>query len=85
MSQRQVIRTACPRNCYCTFGMLVTVEGGRIVGIEGNPLNPATQGTVCLKGLSYAERVTHPQAARMLSGSWTNGFTIVSPNTSRCP
>lgn len=38
--------------------MLVTVEEGRIVQIEGDPLNPATGGKVCLKGLSYARRVT---------------------------
>jgi len=52
-----VFRTVCPRNCYCTCGMLVTVRSGRIVAIEGDPLNPATGGRVCLKGLSYAERV----------------------------
>ncbi len=59
MNQR-VVRTVCPRNCYCTCGMLVTVEGGRILRIEGDPANSATQGTVCLKGLSYLERQTHP-------------------------
>jgi anaerobic selenocysteine-containing dehydrogenase len=56
----QTIRTVCPRNCYCTCGMLVTVEDGRIVGIEGDPENSSTAGKVCLKGLSYVERVTHP-------------------------
>ncbi len=40
--------------------MLVTVKDGRIVEIQGDPVNPATEGTVCLKGLSYAERVRHP-------------------------
>jgi len=38
--------------------MLVTVRQGRIVRIEGDPLNPATAGKVCLKGISYARRVT---------------------------
>ncbi len=52
------IRTVCPRNCYCTCGMVVTVDEGRIVRIEGDPKNPATRGHVCLKGLSYARRVT---------------------------
>jgi anaerobic selenocysteine-containing dehydrogenase len=56
----RTIRTVCPRNCYCTCGMLVTVEGGRILEITGDPENPATQGKVCLKGLSYAERAHHP-------------------------
>ncbi len=40
--------------------MIVTVEDGRIVQIEGDPSNPATGGKVCLKGLSYARRVTAP-------------------------
>jgi anaerobic selenocysteine-containing dehydrogenase len=37
--------------------MIVTVRAGRIVAIDGDPLNPATGGKVCLKGLSYADRV----------------------------
>ncbi len=62
---RRTVRTVCPRNCYCTCGMLVTVDGDRIVEITGDPENSATQGTVCLKGLSYAERAHHPD--RILS------------------
>ena len=57
---RRTVRTVCPRNCYCTCGMLATVEDGRLVKIEGDPENPATAGEVCLKGLSYVERVSHP-------------------------
>jgi len=39
--------------------MLVTLdETNRIVSIEGDPENPATGGHVCVKGLSYARRVT---------------------------
>jgi anaerobic selenocysteine-containing dehydrogenase len=46
--------------------MLVTVdERGRIACIEGDPENPATGGHVCLKGLSYARRVT--SADRLLT------------------
>lgn len=56
---RRTIRTVCPRNCYCTCGMLVTVEDNRIIRIEGDPENPATEGEVCLKGLSYVERASH--------------------------
>jgi anaerobic selenocysteine-containing dehydrogenase len=39
--------------------MLATVDDGRLVKIEGDPENPATAGEVCLKGLSYVERVAH--------------------------
>ena len=57
MSSDEVFRTVCPRNCYCTCGMVVRVRGREIVQIEGDPLNPATAGKVCLKGISYAQRV----------------------------
>lgn len=60
MAGVRTIRTVCPRNCYCTCGMLVTLdEHDAIVRIEGDPLNPATGGQVCLKGLSYARRQTY--------------------------
>jgi anaerobic selenocysteine-containing dehydrogenase len=58
--EARTIRTVCPRNCYCTCGMLVTVEGDRIIEIQGDPENAATEGTVCLKGLSYAQRYRAP-------------------------
>ena len=70
-----VARTVCPRNCYCTCGMVVTLEDGRITRIDGDPLNAATRGRVCLKGISYARRVTtgarllHP-LKRRLDGSF---------------
>ena len=40
--------------------MLVTVDGDRILEIQGDPENRATEGTVCLKGISYAQRARHP-------------------------
>jgi len=52
--------TACPRNCYSTCSMRVHVENGRLVRIEAHPGNRASAGGVCLKGLSYIERVVSP-------------------------
>jgi len=52
--------TACPRNCYSTCGMRVHVEDGEIRRIEPHPGNRATPEGVCLKGLSYVERVRSP-------------------------
>jgi anaerobic selenocysteine-containing dehydrogenase len=61
MAQLRTIRTVCPRNCYCTCGMLVSLdEIDRVVGLEGDPLNTATAGRICLKGQSYARRITSP-------------------------
>jgi anaerobic selenocysteine-containing dehydrogenase len=59
-SQPRTFITACPRNCYSTCGMRVTVEGGRLRRIEPHAGNRATPNGLCLKGLSYAERVASP-------------------------
>ncbi|MGD8395009.1 MAG: molybdopterin-dependent oxidoreductase [Candidatus Eiseniibacteriota bacterium] len=52
--------TACPRNCYSTCSMRVEVENGRLRRLEPHPANRATPGGLCLKGLSYVERVHAP-------------------------
>jgi len=55
-----VFTTACPRNCYSTCSMRVHVEDGKLRRIEPHPDNRATPEGVCLKGLSYVERVVSP-------------------------
>jgi anaerobic selenocysteine-containing dehydrogenase len=56
-----VFTTACPRNCYSTCAMRVTVEAGRVTAIDPHPGNLATPEGACLKGLSYLERVYSPE------------------------
>ncbi len=56
-----VYTSACPRNCYSTCAMKVHVEDGRVRRIEPHPGNAATPEGVCLKGLSYVERVVSPE------------------------
>lgn len=55
-----VFTTACPRNCYSTCAMKVTVEEGRLTAIDPHPDNLATPEGACLKGLSYLERINSP-------------------------
>jgi anaerobic selenocysteine-containing dehydrogenase len=61
----RVVTTACPRNCYSTCALRVTVEDGLLRRIEPVPANLATATGACLKGLSYVERVHSPD--RILS------------------
>src|SRR5512134_1857701 len=56
----QVVRAACPHDCPDTCGMLVTVEDGVAVKIQGDPSMPFTQGTLCTKVAYYLERTYSP-------------------------
>ncbi|MEN8221968.1 MAG: molybdopterin-dependent oxidoreductase [Acidobacteriota bacterium] len=63
--------SACPRDCYSTCSFLVPVRNGKIGLIEPHPDNKATSEGICLKGISYTERVYHPD--RLLYPMKKNG------------
>jgi anaerobic selenocysteine-containing dehydrogenase len=56
-----VVRGACPHDCPDTCAMLVTVEGGRAVKVQGDPDHPFTNGGLCVKVNDYVERVYSPE------------------------
>ena len=58
---KKVFSTACPRNCYSTCSFKVWTENGKVINIDPQPLNKATPEGICLKGLSYVERVNSPR------------------------
>ncbi|MEX0638591.1 MAG: molybdopterin-dependent oxidoreductase, partial [Burkholderiales bacterium] len=58
---RMLVRAACPHDCPDTCGMLVTVEDGVAVKIQGDPSMPFTQGTLCTKVAHYLERTYAPE------------------------
>jgi len=74
-----VFTSACPRNCYSTCSLRVTVEKGKVTAIDAHPGNRATPEGPCLKGLSYLERVEPASRllAPMLRGT-DGGFAPVS-------
>ena len=57
----RVVRAACPHDCPDTCAMLVTVENGRAVRVQGNPEHATTQGALCTKVSRYPERTYHPE------------------------
>src|SRR6266540_2378226 len=65
-ASRTVVRGACPHDCPDTCALLVTVENGRAIKVDGAPDHPSTRGTLCTKvarylGRTYApDRVLHP-------------------------
>ncbi|HEV8690004.1 MAG TPA: molybdopterin-dependent oxidoreductase [Ideonella sp.] len=60
-SASRTVHAACPHDCPDTCAMRVTVEGERIVRIQGDPDHPPTHGALCTKVSRYAERVDHPE------------------------
>ncbi|WP_020561070.1 molybdopterin-containing oxidoreductase family protein [Thiofilum flexile] len=56
-----IIHAACPHDCPDTCSMLISVEKGRAVKVEGNPDHPPTAGVLCTKVARYLERTYHPE------------------------
>jgi anaerobic selenocysteine-containing dehydrogenase len=56
----RIVRGACPHDCPDTCSWLATVEGNRVVRMQGNPDHPYTAGALCTKVSRYAERTHHP-------------------------
>jgi anaerobic selenocysteine-containing dehydrogenase len=57
----QVVRAACPHDCPDTCALQVSVQGGRVVRVQGAADHPPTQGALCTKVSRYAERSYHPE------------------------
>jgi anaerobic selenocysteine-containing dehydrogenase len=61
---QKIVRAACPHDCPDTCAMLVTVEGGRAVGVKGDPAHPFTRGTLCTKVNNYHDRTHSPDRVK---------------------
>ena len=57
---KKVVHAACPHDCPDACGVLITVEDGRAVKIQGDPAHPVTRGFLCAKVAKYVDRVYSP-------------------------
>ncbi len=53
------IRTAC-RQCLVGCGVIVHVQNGKVIKVEGDPESPISRGTLSSKGLSVTQLAYHP-------------------------
>lgn len=53
-------RSVCPFDCPDTCAMLVQVEKGKAVAVQGDPLHPFSRGTLCPKMRHYEKSVHSP-------------------------
>ena len=56
----RVVRSVCPHDCPDTCAMLVTVQAGVAVRVQGDPDHPPTHGALCTKVSRYTERSYNP-------------------------
>lgn len=80
------VKTVCPRDCYDTCFMTVSIRDGELIRTMGDKNNPVTQGVLCPRGYRdiervYSdERVLHPHR-RFKDGferiSWDDALTIL--------
>src|SRR5205085_950574 len=56
----KVVHAACPHDCPDACGVLITVDDGKAVKIQGDPAHPVTRGFLCAKVAKYLDRVYSP-------------------------
>ena len=56
----KVVHAACPHDCPDACGVLITVDQGKAVKIQGDPSHPVTRGFLCAKVAKYLDRVYSP-------------------------
>ena len=55
--------TTC-RECPAGCGVLAKNREGRVIKVEGNPLHPINQGTLCMRGQAALQGVYNPDRLR---------------------
>ncbi|MEM7156000.1 MAG: molybdopterin-dependent oxidoreductase [Myxococcota bacterium] len=55
------LRSSCPLDCPDACSLKVTVDGGRVLRLDGDERNPLTQGFICAKVRNYAAHVSCPE------------------------
>src|SRR5487761_353315 len=60
----ETIRTVCAHDCPDMCSLLVRVENGRVLHIDGDPGQPFTAGFACAKVNRDAELVHSPERLR---------------------
>jgi len=78
-SQKELIKTTCPRDCYDRCGIVVIKRDGAITKVTGDPAHPITRGPLCGKcAIAYngvwrdaGQRLLHPLRRAGPKGSGT--------------
>lgn len=70
------LRTACSLDCWDCCAIDVTLDGDKIINIEGAKDHPITNGFICEKGRDHINRVLSPNRLtspiKKVNGTWTS-------------
>src|SRR3989442_6234448 len=55
-----IVETACRLDCPDACSLAVTVQHGKVIGIDGSHKNPVTDGYICAKVRKFDQRVYGP-------------------------
>ena len=53
-----------PPGCHTSCGILIYVKDGKVEKVEGDPLDPCTNGKLCIKCLMLPEAINSPQRVK---------------------
>src|SRR5262249_40993312 len=62
--------SVCPHDCPSCCSLVVSVDGGRLTSVTGNPDHPVTRGVISGKVRQHAARVHSPLRALPRLGGW---------------
>ncbi|WP_424161025.1 molybdopterin-dependent oxidoreductase [Bacillus amyloliquefaciens] len=74
----KVHQSACPLNCWDSCGFLVTVEGGNVTKVDGDPNHPITEGKICGRGRMLETKTNAPERLRYPLKKIDGNFVRVS-------
>ena len=55
----EIVHSSC-RACISNCGVLVHVRDGRVLKVEGDPIDPMSKGRLCPKGLAAVQALYNP-------------------------
>jgi anaerobic selenocysteine-containing dehydrogenase len=79
-------RTTCNRDCPDSYGIIATVENGRIIEHRGDSAHGVTQGFLWYRGRHYLdpfyskERILHPQLRTEIA--WDDALDLAAEKLS---
>jgi anaerobic selenocysteine-containing dehydrogenase len=91
LAAEHTVETVCPLDCPDSCSLVATIQGGKLIALDGTHANPVTGGYICAKVRRFPERVygpdrlLHPMVrkgpkglANFARASWDDALRLVA-------